>query len=614
MTFTEPRGLLLLLFFPLFVLLLRLALRRRRVSLASFHLLRELVDALPLLPRSHVLRKRLQTAFLLAAVASLGLAAGDPLVGAAESTPVRVVAVLDPQFGFEPADEAAGEASPAALDASLILRRFRSDDRVLLLRADTGRVTEGFVPPRRAAAAARRQRPSDLPLDREAAEGLLGLLDGLHRPDHGLVLTAVPERWEGLLPREGGRWSVVSLPAPPPGPNYAILDVDLLPDLLRPGFMSLYCRVGAFDPAGAQGGRSAVLSLSVNGHPVERREIDFGGRDTAGVEVLDLAAGEGLLELRLEPSDHFPGDNTFLAPVRSRPFLSAHLVTTGNHPLESALRSLPGLSLTVSAPGDEHEAPPSAVTILDGYVPRATAGSTLLIRPFGGMRDLPMRGEALRASFIEADATHPLLEGVSFSSLDVERMPVLVPGQGMEVVARADGHPLVMAGRNYSGERVAVVAFDPVEEGWIYDQSFPILVANLVSWLGIDARGARSSFRVGERAARSALAGARGITDPLGVDHVLPPEGEGTYTFSRAGRYRIKAGSEAPPGEVFANLLNEDVSRAMAAGPRERAEGGLPPARPFRLPLQGALILLGLAFLVIEIAVAPPAAVGRLPR
>ena len=177
MTFTEPQGLLLLLFLPLFILTLRFSLRRRGSSLPSFHLLREIIDSLPLLPRSYLLRKRIQTALLLASVSSFGLAAGSPLLGAADSDPLRVIVVLDHLFG-----RPAGDGKGAAEEAARVIEDLRADDTVMLARSDTGTVTRGFVSPRRAAAAARRQIPSEGAFDRRRAGDFLHLLtDTLRR-------------------------------------------------------------------------------------------------------------------------------------------------------------------------------------------------------------------------------------------------------------------------------------------------------------------------------------------------------------------------------------------------------------------------------------------------
>ena len=424
-------------------------------------------------------------------------------------------------------------------------------------------------------------------------------------------MTPSAPRWQRLLPADGEMWSIFTPPSAASPPNFAILDVDLLPDLLRPGRASLYCRIGAFPP-GAGIDTPAVIAISLDGRTLERREVALSDDGTAGAVFRDLSLSRGLLSITLDPSDSFSADNTFLAPFHDRPFLSAVLVTAGSPALEAALRALPGLDLSVFSPGREPDATEAAVTIFDGQVPGKLAGSTLLVRPFGGLPGLPMRGEAAGVTVVSADGSHPLLDGVSFASLSVRRMPILLPGPGMEVPVRGDGHPLVLAGRSPSGERLVILAFDPVEEGWIYDPSFPILMANAVSWLGLDTRASVSSFRVGDGATAEALGGAVSVEGPFGIRHRF--SGKETYLFPLAGRYRVEGG-RVKDGEVFVNLLNEEVSAAVA--PPAAVPGGTtaPPftTRPFRLLLHAPFLILGIFLLLLESLVAPPAAVGRLP-
>jgi hypothetical protein len=171
-----------------------------------------------------------------------------------------------------------------------------------------------------------------------------------------------------------------------------------------------------------------------------------------------------------------------------------------------------------------------------------------------------------------------------------------------------------MAGEGLSGARLAVLAFDPAESSWIYDPSFPILIANILSWLGLQSAGPSSSFRVGDVLEGEFLRGVESIVDPEGRTHPLSAEGGG-FTFPSPGRYRVRGEGVGNSGEVFVNLLSEKVSRRMSdsvdGGP-ERAFS-LPPL-PFRLEIGRMILGAAIILLLAEWLITPAARVGRLPE
>jgi hypothetical protein len=616
MIFREHAGLLLLGFIPLFLLVARSALRRRRIALASYFIVREIIDSLPVLPRSFLLRKKIQTYLLLAALCFLALSSGNPFLGSPAAEPVKVIIALDHLSQWKDPDGRPAGWSGVTGSARDLVRRLRRDDRILLVRTDTGPITRGFSSPSRAAAALRGLSPSQRPLHPEAALEHLSLLAGTYRPDTIAIVTTSPARWRKALAGKGNRWHIVQSPHPPPGPNISLVDVDIRPDLFRPGRLNLFCRIGAFDREDSAEELTVTLTISQKGTPLHREDLAIVPGESRGVIVQDLPAGAGLLNLRVEPSDWFPDDNVFTTPVRMRPFLETSLVTAGNHALESALRSIPGLSLTVTSPESAEEGRGGAVTIYDGFVPDRLEGNVLVMRPFESLPGLSFHGEADRPQIVAADEAHRLMKGVSFESLRLKRLPVFIPDPALSVVAKADGYPFLLAGESRAGGRLAVVGFDPVESGWIYDPSFPILIANLVSWLGEESSGTRSSFRVGDKIDGEFLQSLRSITDPEGREHRPPPGGGGSYTFRLAGEFRVEGRAGEDSGSIYVNLVNEEVSRRMVMAGTEPGDDSPPPlpARPFRLELKMLFLSFGIVLLLLEVLVEPSARVGRIPE
>jgi hypothetical protein len=615
--FTEPYGLLLLAFVPLFLLLLSQALRRRRTRIASYHLIREVIDSLPLLPKSFLLRRKIRIVLFLAAVTLAALAAAGPLAGSPEAgESVTAVVALDHLSHWKGLrDPDAGWVSVLERARSVV-GRLRGGDRVLVVRTDSGAVTRGFTSPRRAVSLLGKLSPSERPISMEESADYLRLIEDLHRPDLVVIVTPSPSRWKDVLPERNSSWRIIRSAAPLPGPNYGILDVEIRPDLLRPGRFSLYCRIGAF--AAADTGAEATVTLSVrwDEKQLASKSLSLNPGDSRGVVLSDLAAGTGLLTLQVEPMDDFPDDNTYVTPIRPRPPLETGLTTTGNHALESALRAIPGLSLSIAEPGDAGQERAPLVTVYDRIVPRGWGGNALVIHPITGMSELGIGGETVFPKTVSADESHPLMEGVTLESLKITRLPVLIPSLSLHTIARADGYPLLLAGENHSGGRMAVLAFDPVADGWIYDPSFPILIANLVSWLGMESPGTRSSFLVGDTIADGVLEGSKAITGPAGKI-TRPSAGSWSgFSFPLAGRYKVAAEREERSGEVFVNIVNEGVSRSMTVSAEDEGDA-LPSSlldRPFRLEMRSLLLAAAVVLLLLESIAAPSAQVGRLPE
>jgi hypothetical protein len=256
------------------------------------------------------------------------------------------------------------------------------------------------------------------------------------------------------------------------------------------------------------------------------------------------------------------------------------------------------------------------VAVFDNLEPGGSRSNLLVVRPTRSLDGVVVRGDVQRPGPVEAEAGDPVLEGVTLAGLSVAQLPLYLPAPSFRIVAKAGGYPLIMLGRNQFGRRVAVLGFDPVETGWQYDPSFPILVANLVAWLGEEVQGVASSYIVGEELPEEILAGAVEVLDPAGGRHARPGGGWKPFPLAHAGRYALRGGAGEESLEVHANLLDEGVSRAMAVAagaPGDRLPEPLSP-RPFRLELGGALLAAGLLALVAQTALAPRRAHGRLER
>lgn len=615
MFFVEPLGLALLLALPLLVWLLARGVRRRVLVVPAFPILRERLLELPFLPANYLRRRRISAALFLAGAALLALAAGGPFLGSPAAKPVTVLLVLDHLAGGATADDGKGGGWENVRDtAGSVLGRLRGDDRVLVVRTDTGTVSGGPGPPKAALQLVAALPASELPPDPPRIADLIRALAQAHRPDAVVLVTPDPSRWRKPLADAGLPLTLLRSGATA-GDNLGFVAVEMRPDLMNPRKIDLFCRVGFF-AAGAPGTEiEATVEVRGQGALLARQSVRLGAGESRGLTFANLLPEPGLLEARLLPADRFPSDNLYRVPVRERPFLTAALVSAGNPTLEAALRALTGLELTKVAAAADLASPLPAVAVFDNASPGNLRTNLLLVRPQSSGADLIVRGEVLRPGGVQVEPGEPVLEGVSLAGLKVAHLPVYLPSPSFRVVARMGGYPLVMLGKNALGRRTAVIGFDPVESEWRYDPSFPVLVANLVSWLGEDVPGVSSSYHVGDALAGEALSRAVEITGPDGT--VIEPEAAGAaLRMPLSGRYLLRASSKGDTVEVHANLVDERVSRAMALSspdPGDQVPGMLS-RRPMRFALQAVLLGLSFALLAAEMAIAPPRGHGRLPR
>lgn len=611
MTFQTPAALLLIAAVPAAAYLLFRGLRRRTRRIAAFPLLAGLVDALPLLPRSHLLRRRLQVLLFLAALACAAAAAGGPILGAADDPARRAVILIDDLSLWRDGDGRTAAWESLREQAARTARSFRGDDRLLVVRSGAGLVGGGPLARRRAEALIRGLSPALEPPDRGATADLVAALAGATPLVR--IVTPDPARWAAAVSGREDGWEIIGVP-PPPGPagNHALIDVELRPDFFTPGHLALFCRVGSFGAAHGGGGETLTLRVERDGVALAERSFPLAAGEARAEVFPELDAGPGILRVRLSPHDRFPDDDLYLAPLRPRPALSIELVTEGNAPLEAALRAIPGVDLALTRPPGERGSP-GRIRVFDRTAPQDVQGALLVIAPPQGMPGMAYRGDAVEPREIRAAGGGALLRGVATEHLRPRRLPILVLPDGVEAVLTADGHPLVAAGRTQRGARLALIAFDAAESGWTRDPSYPILVANLVAWLAEGTAQTSSSLLVGDRIPGDLAPAVRRLTDPSGAAVGTPPGGWGDFSFPVPGAWRVEGTGPESSGEIFVNLLDERVSAAMAPA----AVPGAPDAaearpRPFRFDARGTLLGLAIALLVLERLVAPRRPAGRL--
>lgn len=346
------------------------------------------------------------------------------------------------------------------------------------------------------------------------------------------------------------------------------------------------------------GGRCMVLAVARNTsrQPVSETlsMSDSAGRrlaagrvrvpPSASVGVLfTVAASAGAVELRLPRADPIPADDEawVTLPV-TRP---ASVALVGRRPavtpVAQALRSVPGVRLSVAAPGTATHGTlhPADLTVFDGWTPPsldAAAGTVMLIDPPrlpGGRVGRPLGQTAVTWT----DAASPLLAGVDLGPLVLpagSAHALRLPEAVSPLLSTAAG-PLIGAGA-VRGRRLIVWGLDPERAGLTSIDAFPLLLANVVA----DAtRWLPPELAAGVPAAVQVSPGVRSLTvTPVGAaagtTHKVPSPGVASLTVARPGLYTVaERGGANPRRRTVA------VDAVMMGGAAQPA-----PARPPRTP------------------------------
>lgn len=340
----------------------------------------------------------------------------------------------------------------------------------------------------------------------------------------------------------------------------------------------------------------AVVTLSGPGHaPIERRQtIAARGFGALIIPATDFTGGALMAKVDAA-GDALAADNTAFAflPVNRR--VRVALVTTGNPPLEQALRLDPRVQLTVMAPRQYGDRTGSDVYVFDRFAPaQAPAAPALLIRP-GPAPWLPVAGPGVAEQGVDAWlADHPVLDDIAVRDIQIERAVSFRPvaGKSLALARTADGAVLIAAGETLP--RWVAVGFAIADTNFAYQASFPMFLSNAIAWLSGETPAiARSLGTVTvpiERARVSGIDGGR-------VDTRFVP-GATLFNVERAGFFTAEG--DGGRARVLANVVDPVVTDVNAS-PLGTAAGKATPAaatmiawEPWFVLLLAALVVMGL--------------------
>jgi hypothetical protein len=545
MSLLQPLGLLGLLALPVIVVLHLLHDRNRYAVVPSLALWRWLERQV----RGPRLRRPPITAVLLlqlAAAALLSLALARPRLDVLAGPAVfqRLILVVDTSTSMSAADAAPSRLGRAQSQAALLLAGLGENDSAVLISA--GAHPRIHSDSRHAGltgllSALTALQPAGVGQDWPAAFSLAAAAVLPDRHNRLVILTDGAFDFPETLAAADYPYAVEWVRVGSPQANQAIVTLSARPT--GSGATQVFARLANFSDRAAE----RTVSLQVDGQPFDTHTARLAAGGTLG-QVWTLPPGAGAVEIALGGSDALPADDhAALGLLDARP-VEALLVTPDPNPatpdvVERALRSIPGLRLSVVAPADYLPFEVRDLTVFDGWLPTDwPAGGVLVFNPPANSSLLPVSAlQAVRA--VAPTPGEALFADVEFNLVTFGSAVILAqPGAAWLAPALSDSDGLGLVWRGASGlSRVVLFAFALEETNLTRRAGFPILVANAVAEVLPPALP--TGLRPGDPLPLPApdLYPTLTVTDPSGQVFDLGPDRPASFTATAlAGLYRVE--------------------------------------------------------------------------
>jgi Ca-activated chloride channel family protein len=337
------------------------------------------------------------------------------------------------------------------------------------------------------------------------------------------------------------------------------------------------------------------VSLSVRGDGgfAIVHDVELGARESLDLTFDVSGYAGGVLGAAVSAAgDGFASDDLAFAFVPQHRPTRVLLVTPGNTALHDALRSLPGVIVSISTPDAYRPASAADVYVFDRFAPdRPPAGPAMLFRP-PQVPWMTAPGHTRRAAVVGWDEGHPAMRGSRWDTLQVRRASPAEPGEGIALVTSSAG-PLVSA-RNRDSRRLRV-GFALHESNLALQPWFPVFLGSAIAWLSQGTNVLSHPLGAVEIAARDAR-----VRDGSGAP--VPTTATATGTRFDAARPDVYSAEAAEQSfKVVANVLDPRFSDINASRLTVAEEPAAPTAlRLARLDTWRLLLLVALGLLAIE--------------
>jgi len=351
--------------------------------------------------------------------------------------------------------------------------------------------------------------------------------------------------------------------------------------------------------------RSAALTLLADGKPIDSVRFEVAGGKTWG-RTCAVPAGTSVIEARLDAKDQLAADNVGYPLAEAGGSLRILLVGPGDFFLERALALDPRVTLdkAPALPAGEMGSGSSAydIVVFDGVPEQPVRARAVLTFGRAGTTS-PVRktGSLERPRFVDS-VGHPLMEGVDLDGTYIERAEKVSVQGSARVLSESDGGPLVVA--RAAPKRQVYVAFSPLDSDFPLSVSFPIFVANALTYLGGTVSQEHLVIRAGQVFQATLPSDSAVLKGPEGIEVRLDAREGGRSVVreaTRVGEYRLELAG-ATTQRLYAHLRSERESNIEPAD-QIRLGGGQ--AKAVESPARFSdfwrpLLLLGLVVLAVE--------------
>jgi hypothetical protein len=622
---------------PALVALYFLKLRRRSLQVPSTYLWKKSFEDLHVNSFWQRLRKNLLLLLQLLIVALVMLSLLRPSWRDTRLLGQRSILLIDNSASMGASDVQPSRLEAAKRRAGELIDQMESADVAMIISfADGAEVAQSFTNNRQELrrgldAIQQTDRPTSLAEVLRVASGLANPGRSANDIRDFQVAEALPAR---LFILSDGKFSAVNdfslgnldpvyVPIGTPGAaNLGIVTFATQPKDEHPGERQVYAQVQNFGPQPA----ATDVSLYLDGELIDAEQVALAAGESHGV-TFDLRDVEsGVLELRLDAQDTLAIDDRAWTALNAPQKVRVLLVTSGDEPLEMALRTAHAKRLAAV----ERVSP----EYLRGtaYRQRAADGAwKLIIFDRCAPDDLPQantffigalppgkswgaKAAVAAPQIIDTDAGHPLMRLLNLGDvLIAEGRPLLPPAGAQALVDTSAGPILAIAAREGFEDAVLgceIVGANGIGTNWPLRLSFPVFVLNLLEYFG----GGQTALATGNLRPGNSVtlhlderAESIMVSDPDGKQTEVSRGKAGEFRFAGAakvGVYAVHSGGEVV-GRFATNLFDAGESDVgLRANPEIRIGhanvSGQPVWEGNRREIWKLLVLLALAIVVFE--------------
>ena len=498
-------------------------------------------------------------------LAAVILALTRPVVWVRGAQPRTVALVMDCSASMNARERGGTRFDLARAKARALVNQLGGEDRVLLVEARSRPTMRAYPGSERAALgrALEALRPSQAPSD--INEAALLALASVPKGEPVEVLVFSDGTKDALVSDKALAGRVRYVRTGETDGNLAVTRLAVRSNPLSAYDSELFAELANLSSQP----RECRLELRMEEAVLFDRTVSLAPREKKAYVTALPAGREGIIRAIIHADDEFDVDNQAYAVAGPRKF-SVLLITEGNPFLEKGLQVNPRVVGSVAGPEDWTAASRERydVVILDGFVPPVLPPANYLVLRHGQPAAL-LRG-IREPALLRPE--HPVTSLVDLSNVVIEQaVAVEVPPSGVALMS-GGGQPLMVASET-GAFRTVEMGFDVRASNLPLTASFPVLLSNMLQWLGSSSPGESGQISAGTplrwRVPAGACDGKAAVVPPGGTT-VEVPVSDGIVAFERTdttGVYEVRCGAAIQRTAV--NLLNAAESDIRPAVPAD---------------------------------------------